>query len=147
MRYGDLLKRVMESRFVMLLANSKDCRIGGKCGEGEKVAEEVEISYFTVRRGKRENVKVDFDCKVISAQNIGFFDVEADVIDEESGVVVVIVTESAERNEVGEVVNATDKVIEKAVEVTVVADVNFSSFACFIRICSCNLMLLLNFSE
>ena len=80
MRYGDLLKRVLESRFVMLLIDFEGCKIGAKCEEDKKVAEGVKISYFGVGRDKREGVVGDFGREAISAQDIDFFGVEADEI-------------------------------------------------------------------
>ena len=85
MRYGGLLKRVMEGRFVMLLVDFEGCRIGAKCGEGGGVAEGVAISYFAVRRGRREGVEGDFGREAISVQDIGFFGVEAGVVGEVVG--------------------------------------------------------------
>ena len=66
----------------MLLTDFWDCKIDAKCEKDEKVNEEVKISYFVVKRDKRENVVIDFDREAISVQNIDFFDVEADVVDE-----------------------------------------------------------------
>ena len=86
MRYDDLLKRVMKGRFVMLLADFEGCRIGAKCEKDEGVAEEVERSYLNVGRDMREGFD-DFGREAISAQNIGFFGVEADEIGEVSNVI------------------------------------------------------------
>ena len=85
MRY-DLLKRVMESRFVILLVNMKVCRIG-ECGE---VGGGVGRSYAViVDRGRREGI-VGFGREVISVHDISFRGVATcDVIDVEDGVVVV----------------------------------------------------------
>ena len=119
----------MKNRFVMLLIDSWDCRIDDKCGEGE----EVKRSCFNVERDKRESVIDDFGRETISAHDIEIFDVAdvvaydvIDVKDEDDNVIVVIVTEDADEGEIG-------KVDEVATE---------DFFACFVRICSCSLILL-----
>ena len=128
MRHGVLAKRVMEGRFVMLLANSKGCRIGGKCGEGGGVAGGVGKA---VGRGIREGVEGDFGREAISAHENGFFGVEAGEV---GGVGGVAVAEGAVGGEVGRVAG---------VAIGAVAE---GFFACFVRTCSCSLVLLPNFS-
>ena len=74
-------KRVMKNRFVMLLIDSENCNIDAKCEEDEAVIEDVETSYFIVKRDKREDV-VNFDRETTSAHDIGFLDVVVDVTNE-----------------------------------------------------------------
>ena len=100
----------------------------------------MKILYFTVGRDRRENFDKTIDREAISIQNIGFFDVEAGVGGEVRiaiGVGDDIDVEGVDGGEAGEVANATVKK----------GGVNFSGFMCFVRTCSCSLILLPNFSE
>ena len=202
MRY-DVLKRVRKNRFVMLLIDFWNCKIDVKCEKNEKVNKEVKISYFVIKRDRRENVVVDFDRETISTQNIDFFDVEVDVINEvideideinnvniaidvwsnnvdvkdvnenkvdevtvaideeikktnkEDDVVIVIVIEDFEKDEIDEVSNESDEIDFENIAIEeddVIAEKeefsslkSFANFACFVRTCSCNLILLTNF--
>ena len=155
----------------MLLTNFENCRIGGKCEEGEG----IKRSYLIVRRGKREGVELDLTGReAISVHDIGFLDVVGDVVNEidfesfaidvegdttdaegvkgeEDDVAVVIVVEGATEGEIDGVANAInveDKEVNEAEEVVIAIVVeDFSNFVCFVRTCSCSLMLLLNFAE
>ena len=141
----------------MLLINSKKCKIGDKCDEGEKIVKKVNKA---IDRDRRESIVVDnFDFKTIFAQNINFFDVKTNVISKENNIVVVIVAENVEKNEIDDVnkvnnkTNANNNVnIENVVEneigkvAEIVIEVVIESFlVCFVRTCSCNLILLSNF--
>lgn len=108
------------------------CKIGCKCDECEKVAEGVDKA---VDRNKRESIADNFGLETISAQNIDFFDVEADVEGEANNVTVVIVAEGANKNKTG------------GVTIAIVGEDAVSFLLCFSRTWSCNLMLLANFSE
>ena len=115
----------MEGRFVMLLAGfwcSKPGDFGGKCGEGGGVG----IPYFNVGRGRREGVVGDFGLEAISAHDIGFLGVVAGVVGGEGDAAVVIVAEGASEGEAGGVGGAATE----------------GFFACFVRTCSCSLVLL-----
>ena len=122
MRYDVcVLKRVVERRFVMLLANMEVCRID-ECGGVEGG---VSRSYVViVGRGRRER---EIDClgrEVISAHDIGFLGVVGGIIGdvigseeaagsieadgggelgagEEGGVVIVIVAEGGDTGDTG----------------------------------------------
>ena len=87
------------------------------CRDGNSCGEGggVGIPYFTVRRGRREGAEVDFGREAISDHDIGIFGVAVDVVGKVS--------------EVGGVGNAA------------VAE---GFFACFVRTCSCSLVLLGN---
>ena len=54
-----LLKRVIKNRFVILLINFEICKIDNKCEKNKeiikKIVKKVKISYFIVKRDKREN--------------------------------------------------------------------------------------------
>ena len=113
-------ENVMKNRFAMLLIEFDCCRVDDNCDENEKVKK----SYLIVNRDKRDDFDDVIDRETISAQNIDFFDVACDVIDVKDKI-----------NEINEVNNA---VVTKMIE-------NF--FACFVRTCSCNLMLLKNLTE
>ena len=123
--YGVLAKRVMEGRFVMLLAGSW-C---SKTGEGGGVAGGVGKA---VGRGRREGFDGVIGREAISAQDIGFFGVEAGVVGGEDDATVAggdIGAEGANEGEVGG--------LGGDVNVTVGAGVvDFSGFICFVRTCS-----------
>ena len=103
-----------------------------------------------VNRDKRENVVNDFDREAISAHDIEFFDVlnvviceiideankiENEAIDENIAIDVNVANDNA--NEINEINNS----------IVVNEKVDFSVFICFVRTCSCNFVLLANFSK
>ena len=78
MRYGVcVLKRVVEGRFVMLLANMEVCRIGECGGVGGGVSRPYVV---IVGCGKREREIDCFDREVIFAHDIGFLGVVGGII-------------------------------------------------------------------
>ena len=135
MRYGRLgvaKEGVLKGCFVMLLVDFGVCRIGDKCGESGGVGR----SYFNIGRGMREDVKSDFGREAISAQDNGFFDVAAGGVGNAIGVSGDTGAEGADESEIGGVSEVADATVR----------VGFSDFMCFVRTCSCSLILLLNFS-
>ena len=121
MRYGVDLKRVMEGRFVMLLADFWCSKTGDFGGVGGGVGR-------AVGRGKREGVAGDFGFEAISTHDIGIFGVVVDVVGNvigvgggEGGAAVMIVAEGAGEGELGGVANAT------------VEGGGGGFFACFVR--------------
>lgn len=147
----------MKKNIVMLLINSKKCKIDDKCDEDEKIVKKVNKA---IDRDRRESIVADnFDLKTIFAQNINFFNVKINVISKENNIVVVIVAENVEKNKIDDVnkvnnkTNANNNVnIENVVEneigkvAEIVIEVVIESFlVCFVRTCSCNLILLSNF--
>ena len=142
MRYGRLgvaREGVLEGRFVMLLVGFWCSKIGDFGGEVGGVAGGVKIPYFTVGRGRREGFVGDFGREAISVHDTGFFGVVADVAGGEGDVAVVIVAEGVGE---GEVATATIEGGEGGFS----SLVGFAGLACFVRICSCSLVLLSNFS-
>ena len=115
MRY-DVLKRVMKSRFVMLLIALLNCKI-------EK-DDEVERLYLTIKRDKRDDVFDFFDRETTSVHDIDFFDVVNDVTNNVVVVVDDVIAVDIKDEETDEKTNA------------IVVEVNFSRFACFVRTCS-----------
>ena len=107
----------MKKRFVVWLVDFW-------CSKTEE-GEEVDRSYFTMKRGKRDDFDDATDRETISVHDIDFLDVESivtcDVIDVENKI-----------NEIDEVT---------------VAEIAEDFFACFVRTCSCSLMLLKNLTE
>ena len=90
--------------------------------------------YFIIERDKRENVKSDFDRKITLIQNIDFRNVVINDIN----------------------INKTNNFIDKNNKVTnTIVTKNeknlflnfFDFFVCFVRICSCKLILLLNLTK
>lgn len=133
---------VVDGRFVMLLAISKGCK-SGESGE-------VGRPYFTVRRSRRDGiVEGYFGREAISAHDIGFRGVVAceEIGAGKAGGSI----EMAGSGKGGEVANAIDVAGAEEVgecgkggvaNLTVCSPFEF--FACFVRICSCSLILLSN---
>ena len=130
----------MESRFLMLLVDSEGCRIGESGG--------VERS---VRRGMREGT-VGFDLETISDQNIGFRGVVANGV---TGGVDASKAADSDADKAGGSVGDADGGEDEDDEVANAAVIeggggfcsptdSFGFLLCFVRTCSCSLVLLSN---
>ena len=159
MKY-DVLKRAIKDRFVMLLINSKSCKINNKCDKDKEIAKKIKILYFIVKRDRREDVKIDFGFETISTHDNDFFDIVINVIDKKNDVIVVIIIKNIVNDKIDEINNAIEmwnsnidvedvnenKINEINVAFITIVTKNVLNFLlCFVRICSYNLILLLNF--
>ena len=118
---------VLKSRSAILLIEFDCCTNDNNCDEDE----EIKKSYFIVKRDKREDVSTFFDREITSVHDIDFLNIVNVVT---CDVVAVDMT-----NEINEKINDVNNAI--------VAEIAEDFFACFVRTCSCNLMLLENLTK
>ena len=106
-----------------------------------------------VRRGRRDDLACDFDRETTFVQNIGILDVANEVNADKAGDSIEVIDEKKngeikdekgdEKNEAANAIDAKGEENEKS-NLIVILNSFFGFFACFVRTCSCNLMLLSN---
>ena len=124
---------VLKNRFAILLIEFDCCTNDNNCDENEKIKK----SYFIVERDRRDDVSNFFDREITSVHDIDFFDVVNIVTYE-----IIDVNKTDKINEVNKIKDETNDVAN-----AIVTEIVVNFFACFVRTCSCNLMLLKDLTE
>ena len=116
-----------EKSFHYVIDWFRKLQINVKCEKNETIVDDVKISYFIVKR--------DNDRKIISVHDIDFFDVAIDDVNVDKIENFIDVVDDELNDEI------IDSIVTKN-EIDFFSITNFLRFLlCFVRTCSCNLML------